>query len=264
MPEWLLKKDDYTPPKDKDTFIDKSIFSILGVLNKFMKQTECKQSKFKCNALLKLITTFILIVFISLTRSFTFVFLANVLILIRLNFLRIDEIKHILKVSLVIALFSFIILLPSVFLGYGDNSLMITLKIFVSVETVNILAVTTQWNELISALKLFKIPDMFIFVFDTTIKYILILGEFSLNMIYALKLRSVGKSKNKTSSLSGILGTIFIKSKEISDEMYTAMECKGFTGKYVVYNKFKLKLQDYVCIIFNVIFILIYFYFDRL
>ena len=54
---------------------------------------------------------------------------------------------------------------------------------------------------------------MFIFVFDITIKYIVIFGEFSLNMLYALKLRSVGKSKNKSTSLSGIIGTTVYKIK---------------------------------------------------
>lgn len=264
MPEWLLKKDNYVPPKDKDTFINKSIISILGVLTRFMRQTEYRTSKFELNTLLKLISTFVLIVFVSLTKSFTFVLIINVFMLVLINFFNINEIKYILKVSLSVAIFSFIIFLPSVFLGYGNNALMITLKILVSVASVNILALTTRWNDLTGALKVFKVPDMFIFVLDITIKYILVLGEFSLNMIYALKSRSVGKSNNKSTSLSGIMGTMFIKSKEMSEEMYGAMECRGFAGEYKVYKKFKLKLPDYICIIFNLAFILTYFYFDRL
>lgn len=264
MPEWLLKKDNYVPLKDKDAFINKSIISIFGVLTIFMRQTEYRTSKFEFNALLKLISTLILIVFVSLTKNFTFVLITNVLILVIINFFSINEIKYILKVSLSVAIFTFIILLPSIFLGYGNNALMITLKILVSVASVNILAFTTQWNDLTGVLKVFRVPDMFIFVLDITIKYILVLGEFSLNMIYALKLRSVGKSNNKSTSLSGIVGTLFIKSKEIAEEMYGAMECRGFTGEYKLYKKFKLKLPDYICIVFNVVFIITYFYFDRL
>jgi len=84
------------------------------------------------------------------------------------------------------------------------------LKILVSVAAVNILSLTTQWNDLTGALKAFRVLYMFIFVLDITMKYILVLGEFSLNMIYALKLRSVGNSNNKSTSLSGIVGTMFI------------------------------------------------------
>lgn len=264
MPEWLLKKDDYIPQKDKDAFINKSILSILSVLTRFRRQTEYKLNKLEFNALLKLMSTFILIIFVSMTKSFTFVLITNVLMLVVINFLSITEIKYILRVSFGVAIFTFIILLPSLFLGYGNNALMISLKILVSVASVNVLAFTTQWNDLTGSLKLLRVPDMFIFVLDITIKYILVLGEFSLNMVYALKLRSVGRSSNKSTSLSGIVGTMFIVSKEMSEEMYGAMECRGFTGTYKVYKNFKFKLSDYICIICNIIFILAYFYFDRL
>lgn len=141
---------------------------------------------------------------------------------------------------------------------------MITLKVLVSVASVSILTCTTQWNELIITLKIFRIPDIFILVLDITIKYIIILGEFSLNMVYALKLRSVGKNNNKSTALSGVVGTMFIKSKEMAEEMYGAMESRGFTGTYKVYTKFKFKLFDYTCFILTIIFVLTYFYFDRL
>lgn len=264
MPEWLLKKDNYIPLKDKNTFINKSILAILNILMRFRQQSLHRTNRLGISALLKLISTLVLIIFVSLSKSFTFVLIANVFLLVLINFLSTDELKYILKVSSVVAIFTFIILLPSIFLGYGNNALMITLKVLVSVAAVNILACTTKWNDLIRVLKVFHIPDTFIFVLDITIKYIVILGEFSLNMLYALKLRSVGKSNNKSTSLSGIVGTMFIKSKEMSEETYGAMECRGFTGEYKIYSKFGFKPADYICILFNLAFILIYFYFDRL
>lgn len=264
MPEWLLKKDDYIPQKDKNAFINKSILSILKVFSRFMKQTEYKKNKVEINPLVKLISTLIAIIFISLTRSFAFVLIVNVFILVLINFLTIDDIKHVLKLGLTVGIFTFIILLPSIFLGYGNNSLMITLKVLASVTFINILACTTQWNGLISALKVLHVPDIFIFVLDITIKYILMLGDFSLNMLYCLKLRAIGKSSNKATALSGVIGTMFIKSKELAEEMQGAMECRGFTGEYKVYKKLKLKLPDYICIIFTLGFILTYIYFDRL
>jgi cobalt/nickel transport system permease protein len=264
MPEWLLKKDNYIAEKDKDAFINKSILSILGVLTRFKLQTGYKQNKFGVNVLVKLTSTLLLILFVSLTKSLAFVLVINACLLVIINFLNIEEIKYILKISSVAAMFTLIILLPSILMPNGNHVMLITLKVLASVTTVNILACTTQWNELMSTFKVFHVPDMFIFVLDITIKYIIVLGEFSLNMIYSLKLRSVGKSKDKTTALSGIVGTMFIKSKEMAEEMYGAMECRGFTGEYKVYNKFKFKLADYICILLNVAFILTYFYFVRL
>lgn len=264
MPEWFLQKDDYEPIKDKDAFIDKSILSILGVLTRFRNQTEYRKNLLGLNAPIKLITVLVLIVFLSLTKSFSFVLICNVLMLVFINFLGVKEIRYVLKVSFTVTIFTFIILLPSIFLGYGNNSLMLMLKIFVSVAFVNILSCTTKWNDLISALKFLRVPDMFIFVLDVTIKYIIVLGEFSLNMIYALKLRSVGKSSSKNTSLSGIVGTMFIKSREMAEEQQEAMECRGFVGEYKIHKNFKLESADYICIAFNIVIIIIYFYFDRL
>jgi cobalt/nickel transport system permease protein len=94
-------------------------------------------------------------------------------------------------------------------------------------------------------------------------KYIVMLGDFTLNMLYALKLRSIGRNQSKYTALSGIAGTMFIKSKEMAEEMYYAMECRGFTGKYQVYAKTRLTIIDYIYIIINIGMILMFVYFWR-
>lgn len=264
MPEWLLKNDSYTPIDDKDAFINKSILSLLNVLSKFRRQTEYKSKRFSINSLVKFISTIIVIVFLSLSKSSSLVFITFVLLLVILNFLSTEMMKSILKVSAVVTVFTFIILLPSVFMGNGNNILIITSKVFISVTAVNILASTTNWSKLTETFKVIHVPDMFIFVLDTTIKYIIVLGEFSLNMLYALKLRSVGKSNNKNGSLSGIMGTMFIKSKEMAEDMHDAMQCRGFTGEYKVYNKEKFKIADYGCIVIDIMFIGMFFYFNNI
>ena len=33
---------------------------------------------------------------------------------------------------------------------------------------------------------------------------------------------------------------MFMTSKEMAEDMYAAMECRGFTGQYRVHNKFKV------------------------
>lgn len=264
MPEWLLKKDDYIPLKEKDAFINKSILSILGVLTRFRLHTEYKSNKFEINAAIKIMTTLLFILFISLSRSLAFITIMGVFLLMMVSFLEVPNIKKVFKMSIVTAVFSCIILLPSILMGNRINSLVIVFKILLSVAAVNITSCTTRWEAATSALKLLFIPDIFIFVFDITMKYIVIFGEFSLNMLYSLKLRSVGKNNSKVTSLSGIIGTMFLKSKEMAEEMHGSMECRGFTGEYKVNMKIKLSSRDILCIIINVLFVSAYFYFDRL
>ena len=159
------------------------------------------------------------------------------------------------------AAFTFIILLPAAFWGNSQSGIMITSKVFATVTAVNMLSHSTRWDSITSSLKRFFVPDIFILVLDITIKYIIMLGDFTLNMLYSLKMRSVGRNRNKYTALSGIAGTMFIKSKEMAEDMYVAMECRGFTGEYHINNKFKFTFADYIYIIINagIIFAFVYF-----
>jgi cobalt/nickel transport system permease protein len=137
---------------------------------------------------------------------------------------------------------------------------MITPKVFATVMAVSILSRSTQWNAITGALKTFFIPDLFILVLDIAIKYIMLLGEFSLNLLYSLKLRSVGKNDNKYASLSGVAGTLFIKSKEMAEDMYAAMECRGFTGEYRTGRKLGFPFGDLIYLLINALIIFTFFY----
>lgn len=264
MPEWLLKKDNYIPQRKKDAFINKSILSLLNILTRFRLQTEYKSSKLSINAFFKILFTILLITFVSLSRKFTFLVIADVYLLFIVSLLKVDEIKYISKMGIVVSMMTVILLIPSILMGNKNNSFMIVIKVLSSVTAVNIMACTTNWYDTISALRLFRIPNIFLFVFDITLKYIVILGDFSLNMLYALKLRSVGTSSNKTTSLSGIIGTMFLKSREMAEEMYGAMECRCFTGEYKNSKKFIISVSDIIFITINIVIIYSYFYFDRL
>ena len=261
MPEWLLKKDHYVPSIEKNTFINKSILSILKVLTKFKYNAKYKSNRFGVNTITKFISAILLIILVALSRSLGFIIIIDVYLLLIISLLNAEEIIHIFKLAIVVTIFTLIIFLPSFLMGNTNNSILIVIKTITTVTAVNITSSITQWNDITKTLKLFFIPDIFILVLDITIKYIVIFGEFSLNMLYALKLRSVGKNKNKTTSLSGIIGTMFIKSKEMAEEMYGAMECRGFTGEYKLHSKYKFRLNDILCIIINIGFIASYFYF---
>jgi cobalt/nickel transport system permease protein len=103
----------------------------------------------------------------------------------------------------------------------------------------------------VSALKMLFIPDIFILVFEITLKYIYLLGRIAEDALQALKLRSIGRNKGKYGNISSIIGNLFIKSKEMAEEMYSAMECRGFTGEYRVYSRLRITLADSIYIIIN-------------
>lgn len=81
-------------------------------------------------------------------------------------------------------------------------------------------------------MRTFRLPSIFIFTLDITLKYISVLGEMCAAILTSVRLRSVGKNPQKAKALSGVLGISFLKSGEMAEEMHTAMCCRGFTGEY--------------------------------
>jgi len=263
MPEWLLENEEYTPLPDKDTFINKSILSLLSVLSRIKTQSAGYTSRYSANAVVKVALTLFLLIMLSLSQNSAFVLVVNVYLLAVLSLMEAKQIVPILKVSFLMAFFTFIILLPAAFWGNTYSSVMITSKVFATITAVGILSRSTRWSAITGALKRFFVPDIFILVLDITIKYIVMLGDFALSMLYALNLRSVGRNRNKYTSLSGIAGTMFITSKVMAEDMYNAMECRGFTGQYHVHSRFKFTAADAAYIMIHAGIFAAYLYLGR-
>ncbi|MDP4090312.1 MAG: energy-coupling factor transporter transmembrane component T [Bacillota bacterium] len=264
LPEWLVDKDNYKPDKDKDAFIDKSILSIFKVLSRFRRGTGYNIGSRNLNPSVKLTFILLFVLLVTLSRNPDFVVGADIMVLVVVSLFGGRQIRHLLKTAFAALTFSLIILLPAIIMGNIHNSMVILLKVAGTVTVVNIFSITTQWNEASGALRSFFVPDIFIFVLDITIKYISLLGEFSMNMLWALKKRAVGVNKDKNSPLTAVMGTMFIKSREMAEEMQGAMECRGFTGEYRhPAAKTGFKPGDFALMAAGVIMIILYFYYGR-
>ena len=209
---------------------------------------------------LRLLSSFLLILFVSLSRSIYFLAVVGTYELVIMCLMSGPKIAKVLKTSLVAALFAFVIFLPSALWGNWPGVLAVAAKVLLSVAAAALVSATASWSEISLALSSIHTPDIFILVLDLAIKYISLLGGLVLDMLYALKLRSVGRNRDKTASLSGVAGTVFLKSKEAADEMYAAMECRGFSGTYRVAVRSGLSARDYVFIIANVLILSVFFF----
>ncbi|KNF07698.1 cobalt transport protein [Gottschalkia purinilytica] len=260
--EWMFKEDEYTPSNDKNNFIDKSIFSILGVLSRIKSSNTNKENfiyNIKCE--MKLISTILIVVLVSLSTNYKFIIGVGIYLLTLISSLDKCDIKKILSISIVVPIFTFITLIPSIYFGGNYHELLIVGKVFITILTTSILSYTTMWNEIVRSLKLIHIPDIFILIMEITLRYIFILGKFSLDMFYSLKLRSIGKNSNKYKYLSGMIGTLFLKSKKLGDELYFAMECRGFQGEFNRYSNYRISLTDLAYSLANIIIFLMFIVF---
>ncbi len=258
MPEWLTDTDEYEAVKDHDAFVDKSILSIVKILSKI--KFSQRQNTYKINSTVRFLFVLLLLVMVSLADNTAFIIITAVYLLVLLCMESAEVIIHVLRFSIGATLFSFLIMLPAALMGNGYSISVFLIKIFIAVSMLVLNVSEQSFNQISGSLKAFHVPDMFIMVLDITIKYIEILGNLALNMLHALKLRSVGKNRGKYKSLSGVAGTMFLSSRKMADEMYDAMICRCFSGAYYKETDNKLHVLDFIYIIWNVVLIALFIY----
>jgi len=245
VPGWLMASENYKPVKDSEIYIDKSIVGILSLLSRVRGGDRTDSGViYRVESSVKLLCMFLLLVFLSLSRSMKFIMLADSLTLLMIGMLSPRDIVKILEITAFITAFSALLLLPFALSGGLAASLAIILKIAGCAAQANFFAYSTRWSHVTRALKRFSFPPFFIQMLDISLKYIYILGNYSLNMFYSLKLRSVGKNWKKILSLSGLMGNLFIKSFEASELLYSAMLCRCYDGKYVSLNRLRIGIKE--------------------
>ena len=243
LPSWMCESEAYEPNIDKDGFITKSAQAILGVLAQ-LKWNAGKDMRFSASPSLKLCYTFLFILLTACSKNYLFSLIMVAGTILALASYPASAMKQILSGTIGAVLFSIFILLPAVFMGNPQILLTIGTKVFLSVTLIGMLSAGTAWNKLTASLRAFHIPDIFIFTLDITLKYIAVLGEICMEILTSLRLRSIGQNKKKAKAFSGILGISFLKSREMADEMYAAMCCRGFVGEYKTGRKYAFRKQD--------------------
>ena len=258
LPEWVLHEENYKSTGDRDYFISRSLLRIMNILRALRYQSR-RQRLEKFSAAGALCLTLALIIFCAAARTINFLLSVLALELVIICLLDGKIIWRLIRNSIAMTLFSLIFVLPAFFMGNKSLIILLPSKTFLTVTALGLLTTFFRWHDITKALRLFKVPNVIIFILDTTLRYIVLLGEISRDMLTALKLRSVGRNRNKKLAMSGILGVVFIKSKEMSAEMYQAMCCRGFTGEYFTASK-NLFCKGDVIFLLTIIFYGIIFY----
>ena len=230
--DWLLKEEAYEPPKGRDRFIDKSIAGFLRVVA-LVRLGRSNGPSLPIDPVLQTAASLLLLILLSLTRSWLFLAAVDVLLLALWLRLPYRRGLGILAVSAAVPLLMLIALLPAIWSGSLLPNLLLVAKMASSILLVQLLTAMNRWQELVRAFKVLHLPDLAIWIMDVTLKYIGLLGEYATQLLYALKLRSVGQRvPGKFTAVSGVMGNLFLKSQRMGEEMAEAMECRGFTGDY--------------------------------
>lgn len=114
-------------------------------------------------------------------------------------------------------------------------ALILFVRVGLSITWGVLLVVTTPSARLFKSLRVLKAPALIVMIIEMTYRYLILLTQISLEMFEARKLRTVGKVSLRSQQwqVGASIGALFVRSMELSEEVFQAMTARGYTGEAV-------------------------------
>jgi cobalt/nickel transport system permease protein len=110
-----------------------------------------------------------------------------------------------------------------------------------------VLVFTTPWMHILKALRLFRVPVVFVVILGMTCRYILLLLENAHEMFESRKSRTVGpmtRGEQRRIAIAST-GALLSRTFHLSNEVYLAMQSRGFRGEVYILDDFRMQTMDW-------------------
>lgn len=135
--------------------------------------------------------------------------------------------------------------------------LSIFIKCGLTVTAAILLLATTGMDKLAAALRMLKVPKLFVLQLLLTYRYISVLMEEVARTLRAYSLRAPQQKGVHRSVWGSLAGQLILRTFERAQRVYQAMCLRGFTGEYNTGNHPKFKTLDYVYMFLWILFFII-------
>jgi len=172
------------------------------------------------------------------------------------------------RVWLVAFGFTFMIAAPALFLTPGTvayrlplggiaitaQGLRTALLLIVRVETAvtlsTLLVLTTPWMHLLKALRTLLVPVEVIMLLAMTHRYVVLLSETANAMFESRQSRMVGQlnGHEQRRMMVNTGGVLLSKTLDLGNQVFMAMQARGFRGEVRLLHEFRLRARDYLAI----------------
>ena len=170
------------------------------------------------------------------------------------------------RVWLVVFVFTSVIAFPAIFLTPGTpvatfaggavhiteqgltTSGLLIARVETAVTFTTLLILCTAWAQVLKALRSFRLPQEAIAMLAMTHRYIFLLTETATQVFESRESRTVGvlpaaEQRRITAATAGVL---LSKSIDLSNDVYLAMQSRGFRGEIRTLSEFHMQSWDYV------------------
>lgn len=263
------------PRRQTTNFIERTLVDISHTLEQSFFAEELSRQRGLLQLLdprVKILITVLLLVAVSLSHSLLVLLGLYVVALILAAISRIPLGMFIKRVWLLLPFFTGVIALPAFFVTPGpplvqlplglvitrtgaQTALFLLLRVSTSVSFGILLVLTTPWNSLLKALAVLKVPDAFILIFGMTYRYIYLLLHTVNDMFLSRKSRVVGRMNtgDERRVVAASVGSLLGKSLHLSEDVFLAMQSRGFRGHPRTLDTFRMQSHDWVFIVLMVL-----------
>jgi cobalt ECF transporter T component CbiQ len=266
------------------SYLDKGIRDFASLFTEGYAQWELSSRRgflHDLDARIKIVFWIMLIVVISLKRAVLPEAMIFIFIFLLAAFCRLNLIAFYKRVLLLGFAFGFIISIPSAFnvivpgkviipvitlsrphdfwiyhipqvIGITDSGVslvsLLTLRVLNSLSVSFLILYTTPFAEIVKALKVFRVPDTFLIIISMTYKYIFTFAHIVSDMYLAKKARlACGNGRKEAREwIAGRIAFVFKKTQIECEEVFKAMNARGFSGEIRLYHYRKIAEKDWV------------------
>jgi cobalt/nickel transport system permease protein len=140
-----------------------------------------------------------------------------------------------------------------------ERFLSIGIKSWISVQAAILLTATTQFPDILTAMRAVRIPRLLVAIIGLMWRYIFVLSDEALRLMRARAARSgeadipghrkVGRISWQAQTAGGMAGNLLVRSIERSDRIYVAMLSRGYDGEVRAMPLPELKASNWIVLI---------------
>jgi cobalt/nickel transport system permease protein len=252
------------------SFIERSIESLHAVADRSLfSETIARSPGFlqSLDARAKLAGFVALIVAVVIVRDLAVVWamLAAAILLILAS--RVRALPIFERVWLVAFLFTATAVLPAIVITKGNEVAQLPLGLAISeqglrsaalligrVETATtlslLLVLTTRWSDLLRALRSARVPLVFVVVIGMTYRYIFVVLQIATELFEGRRSRRIGKlaPAEERKLATSTAGALLTRTMQLSDDIYLAMQSRGFRGEVRVLDRRPMRAADWLAL----------------
>jgi cobalt ECF transporter T component CbiQ len=124
-------------------------------------------------------------------------------------------------------------------------------RVLTSTTLATTLVLTTPWTDLLKALRVLRVPTLFVVILGMTYRYIFLILQTASDMFESRQSRGIGRldGAEQRRVATASVGVLLSKSFQLSNDVYLAMQSRGFRGEIYTLDEFRTTPRDWLALV---------------